>query len=187
MLTGFNHKVISLMLNSVHVYDPLQFDMYNNCPTSLLQRKILEPKHNADFFFTKSVLSKKFKPFTTTKDEANLFIIPVYCSQSSIGNCGNHTENINQLHEVLSKSKYFLNSNGSDHLIVCDYFRRKEVINVFPNILIGASVAPEKDEKLIAVADTTYLSLNLTKNNLKPLEKRKFDVLFSGQTNAKFK
>lgn len=186
-LICIKHEVSSLMLNSVFVYDPWQFDMFKNCPKKLVDNKFLDPKHNVDFYFTKSVLSKKFDPFRTEKERADLFVIPVLCTQSTLGNCGNHSVNIKQLHDILSRSEYYLKSNGTNHLMVCDISERKEVTKNFPNVMIGIPVAFH-EQSFISVGMTTFFSLPVFSNISsisKPLEKRKFDIVFAGQTAIK--
>ena len=78
---------------------------------------------------------------TVAPEHAELFVIPVMCSQSAQGLCGGchrHREHVKQLQQYLNASKWYRKSGGTDHLIVCDkYSSVGEVRRALPRVIIG--------------------------------------------------
>ena len=74
-------------------------------------------------------------------ERAELFVIPVMCSQSAQGRCGGcsrHTEHVRQLQRWLNGSHWYQRRGGADHLIVCDkYSSVGEVRRALPKVIIG--------------------------------------------------
>jgi hypothetical protein len=77
------------------------------------------PKHAVDILFTMKMLS--IKETSSPPEHADIFIIPVFYSQSANGLCGDHAENFNQMMEVL-KSKGQLGSSPNHLLIAVSLF-----------------------------------------------------------------
>lgn len=84
---------------------------------------------------------RKFSVKSVGPEHADLFVIPVMCSQSAQGNCGGcnrHREHVRQLAWWLNASTWYQRHGGSDHLIVCDkYSSVGEVRRALPRVIIG--------------------------------------------------
>lgn len=73
-------------------------------------------------------------------ENADLFVLPVMCSQSAQGKCRGcrHREHVRQLHQWLNASTWYQRRGGADHLIVCDkYSSVGEVRRALPRVIIG--------------------------------------------------
>lgn len=184
-------KVVSMKM--LYIYPPEDFDMFTNCPSyppQLPEAPRNHLHHNVDFFFLNAITNDQFvKEWNGTKEEAKLFILPVYCTQSAMGRCGNHTLNVQQMKNYLLNSKYFRRFNGSDHFIICDHsLSVVEIHEELPNIIIGHKESILKRFSRVAVGDTTYNEvLTHLPIKVKPLENRKFDFFFAARTSGREK
>lgn len=99
-----------------HVYDPSEFFMYTRCfyRTRKIPRHMSSPKHAVDILFTMKMLS--MNDTSSRPEDADIFIIPVFYTQSISGLCGNHSENFDQMMDVLN-SKGFM-SSSPNHLLI---------------------------------------------------------------------
>lgn len=182
------NKICRVSMSGIFVYPPDQFDMFTKCPSEppqLPEAPRLSLLHNVDFFFVKAISSPHFlSDRNTTPDNARLFVVPVHCSQSFLGRCGNHSMNIEQMRERLSSSYWFKRYNGADHFVLCDDSGAAgEVHTAFPNIIIGHKEAVLKRYSRVAVGDTTYNELlTHVPVKVKPLEQRKYDFFFAART-----
>lgn len=59
---------------------------------------------------------------TMNAEDADLFFVPAYLTDSSKGNCGDHEANLDSLASYLNDSRYFHRKRGADHLIAAFQF-----------------------------------------------------------------
>ena len=98
-----------------YTYDAKLFKMYNNClckpdychyskwnlnSTEFKHFLHQGSKHLNELYFTDQLLQRKA---ISTKDEAQILILPVFLSLSILGLCGNHTENVEDLRNFVLK------------------------------------------------------------------------------------
>lgn len=188
LLTAVGIATAAELTKNIYVYDPWEFGMYKNCPRTFAEERYFDYKYNADHYFVESVTSENFRSeYVVEPENAVLFIIPVLCSQSIQGRCGNHHSNMQQLDLVLHQSVWFNKKNGSDHLMMCDHFRsRIRVREMFPKVILGyfSAFTPEMD-RFITSGLTTYLTTGRNFSLVENLIDRKYDLVFAGQTQIK--
>lgn len=68
-----------------------------------------------DVAFTEIMVDHPWRVRNLSK--AKLFVVPGYFGMSAAGWCGNHSENIQETADMLSKSSSFLQSQGRDHVV----------------------------------------------------------------------
>mmetsp|Transcript_2640 Transcript_2640/g.5571 ORF Transcript_2640/g.5571 Transcript_2640/m.5571 type:complete len:586 (-) Transcript_2640:424-2181(-) len=182
----------NLSLSSVYVYPPENFLMYTRCAHLLRREKPqitiahgkTTYKHNTDYFFVRAVTSSDFLAQTSADPaSARLHVVPVMCSQSYLGRCGDHNENLHQLKAKLAHSPHL-----STSLLLCDEHKARErVEHALPGALFAAfeswrapfavhNATPWQAD-FIAVGDTTHVGCGACKRQVEmPLASRHYDM-----------
>ena len=111
----------------MHVYNASHFLMYTRCK-HLKPHELSGDGHSVDYFFVRAVLEHAGRPRRNDRNteveptvrfvpphRAQLFVLPVMCSQSLQGLCGGcrHHEHVWQLHAQLNRSVWYQRRGGA--------------------------------------------------------------------------
>ena len=154
----------TLNLSTVFILDPGLFLMFNRCkhllhspaPHALFRRgegsapggsrSNATLEHNADYYFVKAVTAASFRRRTArTPAGASLFVVPVPCSQSHYGRCGDDRGNLRQLRSrlatLLRQPRFSRAANAT--VVVCDdpRARARAEKSLPPGVLFGSAEA----------------------------------------------
>ena len=100
-----------------HLFDPRKFKMYKNClcNSELCVKKwndLNQMKHWNEVYFLEQLIEANN---STNKENAEIFIVPVYFTLSAVGACGNHEDNLKDLISVLRKLFFHSEVSSKDN------------------------------------------------------------------------
>jgi hypothetical protein len=188
------------------MYDHAAFDFYSKCTMGMKAPKWghygYSPKHSVDGLFLRDLMDANWSgAVRVPPSEAEIFVVPVLCSQAANGFCGNWDTGVTDL---MSKMLH-MTAGVRNHLIVCDDWQAcmdkkwgaEFIVGCFePFDSHGPWAGPwpgftESERHQISVGYSTFLAatqLNEKTRNA-PLVRwygdRKYKLLFTGQHDGR--
>jgi hypothetical protein len=186
---------------SFFLYDPSTFLMYTQCNMSQLSplwtlwhQHGYSRKHSVDGLFLRDVMNPAWSGGRRVTDPslADIFILPVLCSQARNGFCGwpdGFKDGVSDI--VRSGHLTHLKMGVRDHLIVCDDYLACQS-NRWPfEFIVGCFEATSLSNRIPVGYSTDGAALQLNRNSAFPQMDRalnytrKYKLLFAGQRDKR--